>query len=135
MGLQLAAVLLNHKADPNAGNADRGYEQTSLLAAAQASNAKLAKLCIENGASLNVKGGGPLGGMTALHLACRKKNTTLVVALLKARADPMVQTATGKTPADLARANCLSRVADFLDGKTEFSLDDNLKDYFRGQEK
>lgn len=133
--LQLAAVLLRHKADPNTGNADRGYEQTSLLAAAQASNAKLAKLCIESGASLNVKAGGTLGGMTALHLACRKKNTSLVVALLNARADTMVQSDAGKTPADLARANRLSRVADFLDGKTQLPLDDNLEAYFSGQDK
>jgi len=96
--------LLSARADVNLGNNATGDTHTMLHQAAHTSDIALAKKVLEAGASLDQQDQNL--GLSALHLAARKKNHAMVELLVGAKANIEQLSSTGKTAADIARVNC-----------------------------
>jgi len=112
--LGIVKLLLEQRADPNLGNLQRGARQTSLLAAVYEKNMLMVELLMQSGrCDLSIAG---KQGMAALHLAARVRNQPMVELLLAGRADTAQRTDSGKTAADLARANNCLALATLLEG-------------------
>merc|ERR1719506_665297 len=98
--------LLGAGADVNLGNHKLGLDHSMLHQAACTGNLANAERAIAHGANVNMQRAGSL--LTALHMAVRKRSTEMIETLLKARADPRLTDAHGKTAIDLAAINNVS---------------------------
>jgi len=96
-------ALLAARADVNLGGRAIGETRSVLHEAARRRDVALAERCISAGAALDRRDSKL--GLTALHLAARSKDHDLIALLLRARADPALQSAGGRTALELAETN------------------------------
>lgn len=101
--LEVATWLLDHRADPNAGNdcadgcAERGY--TPLHSALEFRDDEMTALLLARGARVDAAGA---DGRTALHAAAARGKLSGAFVLARHGADVRRKDAGGKTPYDLA---------------------------------
>lgn len=96
-------MLLDAKADVNAGNHSIGESMTVLHEAARRGDAHLAEKLI--GARANLDQVDSKQGLSPLHLAARGKHLEMIKVLVAANAQVGLPASNGKTAADLAKAN------------------------------
>jgi ankyrin repeat protein len=104
---EAARLLIEHGADVDALATSEIARVAPLGTAAFVRSAPLAALLLDAGADVNRAGA---GGFTALHSAAQSDDEELVRLLLARGADPLVETADGRRPADLARAAAVRRL-------------------------
>ena len=108
--LEVARLLLEHGADPNAP-AHNDSRVTPLHSAVSARHRDLAGLLLALGASANAV---QKGGWTALHSAAHNGDEATVDLLLLRGADPTRPSDDGRTPIDMAAAGGHAALADML---------------------
>jgi len=96
-------ALLACRADVNLGCRSIGETRTLLHEAARRGDVTLAERCVAAAADVN-KQDAKLG-LSALHMAARSKHHEMVALLLRARADPQLVSAGGRTACELAETN------------------------------
>ena len=98
---EAARLLIEHGADVDALATSEIARVAPLGTAAFVRSAPLAALLLDAGADVNRAGA---GGFTDLHSDAQSDDEELVRLLLARGADPLVETADGRRPGDLARA-------------------------------
>jgi len=106
--LQLAEVLLQHKADPSLGVSG----SSCLHIAAGRNDADVLRVLLPHAKSLSAAG---KGGFTPLALAARSGALAVVPLLLQAGADPNEPTRAGKSARELAVINKKAKVVEAFD--------------------
>jgi hypothetical protein len=111
----MAELLLTHKADPNARSGPTG--ETALHCAVRQGDMEMARLLLEHEADPNARL--TSSRETALHLAAARGELEMVKLLVAHGADAGSKNASGRTAAEIARANGEAAIADLLERRSQ----------------